>query len=159
MIPGVTHPQYPFTIGVAGVVVRRRKVLLVKLAYGSRGWILPGGYLKPDETVTEGVRREVREETGLLVEPLELVSMRNRIRDGRNDLYIAFLAKVVGGELKPDGQETVDAAYFSLSEMEKRSDVPKINTLIFRKFLAEKKRRFRLSHYKPDPTESYEFWS
>jgi ADP-ribose pyrophosphatase YjhB (NUDIX family) len=160
MMPGATPPTNPFTIGVAGMMVRRRKVLLVKLGYRSRNWVLPGGYLKPDETLTEGVKREVREETGLSVEPLELISMRNRIRkDGRNDLYFVFLAKVIGGKLAPDGHETTDAAYFSLSEMEKRSDIGKINTLTFRQYLVGKKSRFRLNDYKPDPTDRFEFWA
>ncbi len=159
MIPGATHPKYPFTVGVSGLVVRRGKALLVKLAYGSRGWILPGGFLRPDETIGEGVKREVREETGLLVKPTQLVSIRNRIKDGRNDLYLTFLVKVVGGKLRPDGKETVAVGYFSLAEMKNRSDIPKLNTLVFGEFLADKKHRFSLSHYRSDARELYELWA
>lgn len=159
MIPGVTYPKHPFTIGVGGVVPKQDRVLLVKLAYGHRGWMLPGGYIEPNETISDGIKREVREETGLLVEPVELVSVRNRIRDGRNDLYLAFLARAIGGELRPDGKETLDAAYFTLSEMEGRSDIPKLNTIIVREFFMRTTRRFRLSSYKPDLKEIYELWA
>jgi hypothetical protein len=67
--------------------------------------MLPGGYARSNETVGEAIRREMLEETGLAVEPVEMVSVRSRVRDRRNDVYITFRVKVVGGELKPDGKE------------------------------------------------------
>jgi 8-oxo-dGTP diphosphatase len=152
------YPTGPFAIGVGGIVLYEEKVLLVKLSYGSRGWILPGGYVKPTETIGDAVRREVLEETGLIVEPLELVSLRSRITAGRNDLYATFLVKVVGGELKPDGKEVVDARYFTLAEMENRDDVPKLNTCIVRSLQERQKTRFVLSSYKPASNERYELW-
>jgi len=152
------YPTGPFTIGVGGIVIQQGRVLLVKVTYGHQGWILPGGYVKPTETIGDAVRREVLEETGLVVEPLELVSVRSRIREGRNDLYVAFLVKVVGGELKPDGKEIVEARYFTLTEMEDRKDVPGLNTRIVRHILEAKRPRFVLSNYKPAPDERYELW-
>lgn len=152
------YPTGPFAIGVGGIVVHEERVLLVKVSYGHQGWILPGGYVKPTETIGDAVRREVLEETGLIVEPLELVSVRNRITEGRNDLYVAFLVKVIGGELKPDGKEIVEARYFTLAEMEDRKDVPRLNSCIIRRVLEAKEPRFTLSNYKPTPVERYELW-
>jgi len=152
------YPTGPFAIGVGGIVIHEEKVLLVKVTYGHQGWILPGGYVRPTETIGDAVRREVLEETGLIVEPLELVSVRSRITEGRNDLYATFLVKVVGGELKPDGRETVDARYFTLAEMEDRKDVPRLNTYIVRRVLEAQRPRFVLSSYKPAPNEQYELW-
>ena len=152
------YPTGPFAIGVGGIVIQEEKVLLVKLAYGHQGWILPGGYVRPTETIGDAVRREVLEETGLVAEPVELVSVRSRITEGRNDLYAAFLMKVVGGELKPDGKEIVETRYFTLAEMEDRKDVPRLNTCIARCILEAKSSRFVLSSYKPAPSERYELW-
>ena len=152
------YPTGPFTIGVSGVVIHDDKVLLVKLTYGHRGWILPGGYVRTKETTGEAVRREVLEETGLVVEPTGLVSVRSRIRDNRNDIYVTFLVKVVGGELKPDGKEISEVRYFTLTEMEGREDVPKLNSVISRHALAKNKSRFTLSDYKPASDENYELW-
>jgi len=152
------YPTGPFAIGVGGIVIHEEKVLLVKVTYGHQGWILPGGYVRPTETIGDAVRREVLEETGLIVEPLELISVRSRITEGRNDLYATFLVKVVGGELKPDGRETVKARYFTLAEMEDRKDVPRLNTYIVRRVLEAKRPRFVLSSYKPAPNEQYELW-
>ncbi|MDR3753498.1 MAG: NUDIX hydrolase [Terracidiphilus sp.] len=99
-------PQTPL-VGVGAVVVHEGRVLLVRR--GSEPlkghWTLPGGVLEVGETLVEGVAREVREETGLLVEPLELVELLDRIhREASRVRYhyvIAdYLCRVTGGELR-----------------------------------------------------------
>jgi len=100
------YPEAPL-VGVGAVVVDEGRVLLVRrgreLLKGH--WSLPGGMLELGEPLTAGVVREVREETGLVVEPVELVELLDRIhRDGERVRYhyvIAdYLCRVVGGELK-----------------------------------------------------------
>jgi len=68
-------------------------------------WSLPGGLLELGEALTAGVVREVKEETGLTVETVELVELLDRIHhDGERVRYhyvIAdYVCRVVGGELK-----------------------------------------------------------
>jgi ADP-ribose pyrophosphatase YjhB (NUDIX family) len=156
--PEPEYPTGPFTIGVGGVVLDQDRVLLVKLTYGHKGWILPGGYVKSTETIGKAVKREVHEETGLEVEPRQVVAARSKADQGRCDIYVALLVKVLGGELKPDRKEISDLKYFSLNEMESRSDVPKLNTWIVRRALEKTAPRFTLSGYKPDPQQMYELW-
>ena len=136
----------------------QEKVLLVKLTYGHKGWILPGGYVKSTETIGKAVKREVHEETGLDVEPTQVVAARSKADQGRCDIYVALLVKVLGGELKPDREEISDLKYFSIDEMESRSDVPKLNTWIARRALQKTTPGFSLSSYKPDPQQMYELW-
>jgi ADP-ribose pyrophosphatase YjhB (NUDIX family) len=99
-------PQAPL-VGVGAVVVDEGRVLLVRR--GSEPlkghWTLPGGMLEVGETLAAGVAREVREETGLEVEPVELVEVLDRIhREGdrvRFHYVIAdFLCRVTGGTLR-----------------------------------------------------------
>jgi ADP-ribose pyrophosphatase YjhB (NUDIX family) len=59
-------------------------------------WAQPGGFLEVDETVTEAARRETLEETGLLVEPGEIVGLYTRLEAAV--VVIAFEARIVGGE-------------------------------------------------------------
>jgi ADP-ribose pyrophosphatase YjhB (NUDIX family) len=156
--PEPEYPTGPFTIGVGGVVIDGDRVLLVKLNYGHKGWILPGGYVKSTETIGKAVRREVHEETGLEVEPTQIVAARSKTDQGRCDIYVALIVKILGGELKPDRGEVSDLRYFTLNEMESRSDVPRLNTWIVKRAFEKTAPRFSLSEYKPDPRQLYELW-
>ena len=100
------YPEAPL-VGVGAVVVDQGRVLLVRRGREPlKGhWSLPGGMLELGESLEAGVIREIREETGLTVEPLQLVELLDRIhRDGeriRFHYIIAdYLCRVVGGELK-----------------------------------------------------------
>ena len=99
------YPSSPL-VGVGGVVVRDGRVLLVQRGTEpSKGqWSIPGGLINVGESLREAVAREVREETGLVVEPVELIELLDRIhRDEARVRYhyvIAdYLCRVVGGTL------------------------------------------------------------
>lgn len=88
------------------MVVQEGRVLLVQRGTEpAKGqWSLPGGLIDVGETLPEAVSREVLEETGLVVEPVELIELLDRIyREGDRVRYhyvIAdYLCRVVGGAL------------------------------------------------------------
>jgi ADP-ribose pyrophosphatase YjhB (NUDIX family) len=58
-------------------------------------WAQPGGFLEVDETVAEAAVRETLEETGLVVEPGELVGIYSRLEAAV--VVLAFESRVVGG--------------------------------------------------------------
>lgn len=60
--------------GVAAVIFEAGRVLLQRRDDTGR-WGLPGGGVEPGESVSQAVMREVREETGLEVEPLRLIGV------------------------------------------------------------------------------------
>ena len=94
-------------VGVGAIIVSNGRVLLV-----CRGreplkghWTLPGGVLELGESLVDGVKREIAEETGLEVEPIELVELLDRIhREGEKVRYhyvIAdYLCRMTGGQLR-----------------------------------------------------------
>ncbi len=100
------YPQAPVA-AVGGVVIHDGAVLLVRRAYPPRQgeWSLPGGQLELGESLAEGVRREVREETGLDVEVGAVVDVFDRVhRDeaGRiryHFVIVDFLCQPRGGTL------------------------------------------------------------
>jgi len=74
-----------FHIVVGAIVRRGDEILVMKRAVGSSAgaWYFPGGDLEHGETPDEGVRRELREETGLDVENLRLFRAWHARRDDR----------------------------------------------------------------------------
>ncbi|MGH7493312.1 MAG: NUDIX hydrolase [bacterium] len=100
--------SYFLTLGmlppfVSAVVVVRQgeKILMVERRDG-RGYGLPGGYLKLDETVEAAAQREVLEETGLQV---ELVGVLGTLSGKRPGLWVStvdifYAGRVTGGELR-----------------------------------------------------------
>ncbi len=102
------YPSRPI-LGVGALIIRGGRVLLVERGREPlKGWwSLPGGVLESGETLEEGVRREVLEETGLAVKPLVLVALFERItRDpaGRAEYHYVladYLCRVSGGKLRP----------------------------------------------------------
>lgn len=78
------------TVSLRGVLFVDGGDLLVVRRTSDGGWELPGGRLGAREDVREGLRREIREETGLTVEvdrPVHAISWRNDDDDGRFGAY------------------------------------------------------------------------
>ena len=72
-------------------------------------WAQPGGFLEVDETVHQAAIRETWEETGLLVEPGEIVGLYTRLEAAV--VTIAFEARIVGGTAAPTPEATEIRAY------------------------------------------------
>lgn len=98
------YPERPW-VGVGALIFSEGRVLLVRRGHApSLGdWSIPGGALEVGETLADGVKREVREETGLEVEPVTTVDVVDRIaRDeaGRVQFHyvlVDYLCRVTGG--------------------------------------------------------------
>lgn len=88
-------------------------------------WSLPGGKLELGETLREGIAREVREETGLIVLPGALVKVLDRIvrdDDGRvryHYVLVDFVCAVVGGDLRA-GSDAEDVQWVASTELVER---------------------------------------
>ena len=65
------YPQRPI-IGVGAILLQRDRILMAQRGKEplKGSWSLPGGALETGESLADGVRREVREETGLEIRPL-----------------------------------------------------------------------------------------
>lgn len=67
-------------------------------------WSLPGGVLEVGETLAEGVKREVLEETGLVVDPVHMLTVFERIMpdtEGRPEYHyvlVDYICRIVSGE-------------------------------------------------------------
>ena len=115
---------------VTGIVVWQGKVLLARHTYGDgKGrLIVPGGYVKYGETPQEALKREYLEETGVAVEPKELIA----IRFNAHDWYLAFRAEYVSGEAVSDQEENDEVVWINTEEALGREDVPDLTKQLIR---------------------------
>lgn len=110
-----------------GVVVRGEEVVVIvptrRAADGSRVLALPKGHVDPGETPVQAAEREVREETGILAEPVhELGETRYWYRrDGRTigKAVCFFLFSYLGGDTADHDDEVEDVRWVSLREAER----------------------------------------
>ena len=63
-------------------------------------WTLPGGKQEYNETFFEGAKREVKEETNLEIDELELFSASDDIQPDRHYITLLIIARKYSGELK-----------------------------------------------------------
>ena len=77
------------------------RVLVIRRAKppGAGLWSVPGGKLEAGETLAQAVAREVREETGLVVEVGPLAAVVERMGADYHFVILDYLARVTGGSL------------------------------------------------------------
>src|SRR5258708_20139562 len=87
-------------ITMVAIIIQNHKILLVKRAVRSvegNKYALPGGYMNRDETLAQGIAREVHEETGyetVSSKVFPIVDNPNRPHQHTQNPYFAFLATI-----------------------------------------------------------------
>ena len=117
------YPERPI-IGVGAVIISGGRALLVRRdTEPLRGeWSVPGGMLELGETLREGVRREALEETGLEVEPGEVLDVFDSIftdglgRTQYHYVLIDYLCRPLSGEARP-GSDVSDVRWVSANAL------------------------------------------
>lgn len=107
--------QDEFLVGVTGIIFNdKNEVLLFKHKYRGNSWSLPGGYIKSGEHPKEGLEREIKEESGLIVSADERIKIRTDRETARLD--ITYLGTFMGGEFTPS-KEVSEAKFFAFDKL------------------------------------------
>jgi 8-oxo-dGTP diphosphatase len=121
-------PDHPF-VGVGAIIIRDSRVVLVRRAHPpiQGQWSIPGGVLEVGELVRDAAVREAREETGLIVEPSDLLGVYDRVLYDRalydnekrvqyHYVLVDFLCRPVGGELRA-ASDAAEVGWFMREEL------------------------------------------
>jgi ADP-ribose pyrophosphatase YjhB (NUDIX family) len=103
-------------IAVSVAVIRDEQILLTRRE-DFEIWCLPGGIVDENESLAEAAIREVREETGALVELNSLVGIYSRLGGMRDEHAVIFRGTQTGGELRIQNGETIEVAYFPFDRL------------------------------------------
>ncbi len=103
-------------VAVGAVVGNDKDEILLVQRADSGVWLYPTGWADVGYSASEVVVKEVQEETGIEVEPVQLIAVLDGLRLGftRIPLYsLVFHCRVVGGELSAHPLECSDVGWFS----------------------------------------------
>jgi len=148
------YPDRP-VVGVGGVIIENGRALLIKR--GSEPllgqWSIPGGTLELGESLQQGVARELREETGLEVQVLDMIEAFDRIfldpaatktadrsRPKYHYVIVDYLCERLAGEARA-GSDVTDIAYATEEELEKFHMTSTATRVLQRAFAMDRERR------------------
>ena len=132
------------------------RVLLVRHVEGNN-WTTPGGMVEPYELPSDAAVREVWEETGLYVALTQVVGVfggtlcSGTYSNGDKISWVStvFGAQPIRGTLRPDGEETLEARYFSRAEIPSIHCKPHVQLFLEAAYAAQQKAHFQQPTWEP----------
>ena len=108
---------YP-KIAIGGLIIHGNEILLVKRRDepDRNKWAIPGGKLELNETLEDGLKREMLEETGLTVEVGKLTGISEIITHNFHYVIMDYRCVSVTG-IESAGSDAVDLKYFDMNSL------------------------------------------
>lgn len=111
------HIEFPRISPCVMVLIENEQQMLLVRTHRSQSNVFSpvAGFVEIGESVEDAARREVEEETNVQIKDLRYVGSQSW--PFPHSLMIGFVATYAGGEVKPDGEEVVEAKWFSVNEL------------------------------------------
>lgn len=118
--------QAQFTIGIFGIIFDKQKRVLLCHRRDYDLWNLPGGGLETGESPWDGLKREIKEETGLEVEIIKLGGVYSK--PDKNEVVLSFVCKVISGSLTLN-DEADKIEYFDVANIPKNTSQKQVERI------------------------------
>lgn len=136
------------TVGLCCLILNEKNQLLLEKRTDNGLYCIPGGSLDFDETVIEGVKREVREETGILLKEVSLFMIQsgNKMQltypngDVTDYMDLCFIARVDSKDIdlnKEHDDESSLIAFYDLDKLPKKEELLRGTMAMLDKLLKE----------------------
>jgi len=115
------------TLAVGAIVIRDNHLLMVRRAQEpARGlWSVPGGKVERSEYLSDALRREVREETGLEIDVGELAGFFEVIGDDNHYVIMDFLSTYSGSDVPRPGDDVDRVRWVPLDDIHSLDCTPR----------------------------------
>lgn len=160
----ITNPIIPtatnHTLGVGAVVIEDNKLLVIKDRIWQK-YKLPGGYIDDKESISTAVKREVFEETGVIVELDSIVSLGHfyPTQFDESNLYIVCSAKALSTKIEiGDSEEIIDAKWMNIDDYFACKDIHEYNKNIVKTAVKEKGLKLKNYDYFMNADNTHEYY-
>src|SRR5713226_4115805 len=110
---------HAFRVSVSALIFEEERVLLAHRR-DIDWWNLPGGAIDSGETIAEGLQREVREETGLVIAVGQLVGVYSKPL--KQEIVLSLRCQITGGTLNTIDDDDIDECrFFPIGELPPRT--------------------------------------
>lgn len=131
------------SVGLTALIINEHNQILLEKRSDNGMWCFPGGSIDIGETVEEGVRREVKEETGLNLGPLQLFAILSGEKqkfaypNGDVTYYvdIYFLSRVTGAKPRKD-DESISLTFFDFDALPPSENMLRGTDRMIKKYLS-----------------------
>jgi len=108
----------------AACIIKNKKILLLHRIKNYDVWELPGGKIEFGESPEEAAVREAKEETGLIVKSLGLITISSEITPQKHHhIWFYYKCKILKGKIKIGDGEHKEYNWFTFNELKKLPDL------------------------------------
>lgn len=150
------------TLGVGAVVIENNKLLVIKDRF-QKGYKLPGGHIDDRENISQALKREIFEETGIKIELESVVSLGHfsPAQFGESNLYVVCTAKALSTKIDIlDSHEILEAKWIDMDDFYDCEEIHLYNKTMVKTALESKGLQIKQDNFfeNPNQDKSYEFF-